>query len=270
MSIASSRPGAVAPSPVNEPNVDSNIDQNTDQPQGSPLIEIPAQQQGQVDLETSQADLAHYLQQHQSWVARCFKPLKVEALDPDSASDAGVKAEVGLEIGQRYRLQFFKIGGLGFELEPSFGVRIWQESETLFRLSSIELPSDEGLPYTVNCEAYFELEQLSLSPDTNSPDTNLNGKASPNSNTNPNSKDPVTRVHWRLELNISMTLPRFLQALPRQMVYGVGSNVVCRVTRTMSDRLTQNVCQDFYRSIGKPGQPYRLVHLSAVNTGKGC
>ncbi len=259
MSIASSRPGAVAPSPVNEPNVDSNIDQHTDQPQGSPLIEIPAHQQGQVDLETSQADLAHYLQQHQSWVARCFKPLKVEALDPAPASDVEANAEVGAEIGQRYRLQFFKIGGLGFELEPSFGVRIWQESENLFRLSSIELPSDEGLPYTVNCEAYFELEELNLSPDSNS-----------NSSANPNSKDPVTRVHWRLELNISMILPRFLQALPRQMVYGVGSNVVCRVTRTMSDRLTQNVCQDFYRSIGRPGQPYHLVHLSSVNTSRGC
>ncbi len=264
MSIASSRPGAVAPSPVNEPNVDSNIDQTTVQTQGSSLIEIPAHQQGQVDLETSQADLAHYLRQHQTWVARCFKPLKVEALDLDPASDPEINtnSEISPEIGQHYRLQFFKIGGLGFELEPSFGVRIWQESESVFRLSSIELPSDEGLPYSVNCEAYFELEELNLSPD-------------PNSNSNPNSKvpntqDPVTRVHWRLELNISMTLPRFLQALPRQMVYGVGSNVVCRVTRTMSDRLTQNVCQDFYRLIGKPGQPYHLIHLSSVNTAKGC
>jgi len=34
---------------------------------------------------------------------------------------------------------------------------------------------------------------------------------------------------------------------------------VQQVTRGLSDRFTDNVCRDFYRSIGRPDCPYRLV-----------
>ncbi len=237
MSIASSRPGAVAPT-LPPTNVDSSFEQS----RGSGSIQISVQQQGQVDLETGQVELAHYLQNHEDWISRCFKPLKVEPLALDFLGHSLPQDDPSSPsvTGHCYRLQFFKIGGLGFELEPSFGVRIWQESDRMFRLSSIKLPSDEGLPYTVGCQAYFGLEQLA-----------------------PDSEQLQTRVHWRLDLDIYMTLPRFLQALPRPMVYRVGSNVVSQVTRSMSDRLTHNVCKDFYRSIGKPNKPYRLVHTSS-------
>lgn len=200
-------------------------------------------QRGQVDLETDRPTLAAYLRNHSEWVGHCFKPLKVDPLE--LAPLLALNPEC--EKGQCYRLQFFRIGGLGFEVEPCFGVRIWDESDTLFRLDSVKLPSDEGLPYRVKCAAFFELEEM----------PQFSGQPT------------LTRVHWTLDLDILMDLPRFLQALPQTMVKNVGSNVINRVTRSMSDRLTHNVCNDFYRSIGKPGQRYRLVHTSAL-PGDGC
>jgi hypothetical protein len=205
MSIASSKP-------VDPPSEIHGMSQQHKESS----VRILAGRQGKVDLETPISPLADYLHAHQSWIERCFKPLKVEVLSPES-----------------YKLQFFRIGGLGFELEPCFGVRIWAEEGYLFRLSSIELPSDAHLPYKVDCQSYFRLEEQ-LTNET-------------------------TRVYWDLKLDIWMALPGFLQALPHPFVHRVGSKVVHRVTRTMSDRLTHNVCSDFYRSIGKPGRKYHLI-----------
>lgn len=205
MSIASSKPAG-------PPSETSRMSQKHKESS----VRILAGRQGKVDLETSISPLSEYLHNHQDWIERCFKPLKVEVLSHDA-----------------YKLQFFRIGGLGFELEPCFGVRIWSEEGYLFRLSSIELPSDAHLPYKVNCQSYFHLEEQ--------PSTEM------------------TRVYWNLKLDIWMALPGFLQALPHALVHRVGSKVVHRVTRTMSDRLTHNVCSDFYHSIGKSGRKYQLI-----------
>jgi hypothetical protein len=193
-------------------------------------IEILADRQGQVDLQTDLPRLADYLQNHRDWIDHCFKPLKVEALSANT-----------------YKLQFFRIGGLGFELEPCFGVKIWADEGNIFRLSSIELPSDAHLPYKVDCQSYFRLEELSRSEGQDQPDQKED------------SHPTLTRVHWDLQLCIQMELPGFLLALPRNLVHRVGTKVVVQVTRSMSDRLTHNVCTDFYKSIGKAGHKYRLV-----------
>jgi len=183
-------------------------------------LDLQAARCGQVDLETDRETLARYLRGHAQWIQRCFRPLQVEALSAET-----------------YRLQFFRIGGLGFELEPSFGVKIWPDKDYRFCLTSIELPGDEGMPYRVSCQADFQLEELQGSL-----------------------KDlPTTRVHWSLHLEIGLALPKFLQVLPRKLVCRVARQVVQQVTRGLSDRFTDNVCRDFYRSIGRPDCPYRLV-----------
>ncbi len=183
-------------------------------------ILIHSGSQGQVDLVTDIETLAIYLRRHSEWIKRCFKPLKVYPLSDET-----------------YKLQFFRMGGLGFELEPCFGVQIWDEPGYLFRLSSIELPSDRDLTYKVTCQSYFQLDDQEAS-----------------------AASPVTRVHWKLQLQIWMELPSFIQVLPAKLVYRVASQVVHRVTRSMSDRLTHNVCADFYRSMGQPQQKYHLIH----------
>jgi hypothetical protein len=183
-------------------------------------LDLQAARCGQVDLETDRETLARYLRGHAQWIQRCFRPLQVEALSAET-----------------YRLQFFRMGGLGFELEPSFGVKIWPDKDYRFCLTSIELPGDEGMPYRVSCQADFQLEELQGSL-----------------------KDlPTTRVHWALHLEIWLALPRFLQVLPRKLVCRVAHQVVQQVTRGLSDRFTDNVCRDFYRSIGRTDCPYRLV-----------
>lgn len=228
MSIASSKPVA--------PNTPQDMpDQTSAQsPSGHPhaldksSVRILAGRQGQVDLETDLSTLAEYLHAHPQWIQRCFKPLKVFPLSEET-----------------YKLQFFRIGGLGFELEPCFGVKIWPEQGNIFWLSSIDLPEEEGLPYTVDCLSYFRLEELD-------PAQHHNGRK-------PASNEPLTRVHWDLKLDIWMQLPGFLQALPYTLVYRVGAQVVHQVTRSMSDRLTHNVCNDFYRSVGKKGRRYKII-----------
>ncbi|MGQ9836455.1 MAG: DUF1997 domain-containing protein [Cyanobacteriota bacterium] len=218
MSIASSKPVV----PVSDGQDNQEVLQS--QYLAKAHLELKTTRRGQVDLETDQETLAHYLRGHSQWIQHCFCPLQVEALSADS-----------------YKLQFFRMGGLGFELEPCFGVKIWPDENHGFRLTSIELPSDAAMPYRVNCQATFRLEELSRSPEGESPQT--------------------TRVHWDLHLEIKLSLPGFLQVLPHNLVRRVANQVVQQVTRSMSDRLTHNICSDFYRSIDRPGCPYRRVSL---------
>ncbi len=216
MSIASSKPAV----PLSEGALSEEGElplEEMEQPPAKTYLDLQAARRGQVDLETDRETLACYLRGHSQWIQRCFRPLQVEPLSSEI-----------------YRLQFFRMGGLGFELEPSFGVKIWPEEDYLFRLTSIELPGDAALPYWVDCRASFRLEELAGSPAT-------------------------TRVHWDLHLNIRLHLPKFLQVLPRKLVQRVGNQVVQQVTRGLSDRFTHNVCSDFYDSIGRPHHPYRLV-----------
>jgi len=216
MSIASSKPAV----PLSEGALSKGGEpllEEMDQPPAKTPLELQAGRRGQVDLETDRETLACYLRGHGQWIQRCFQPLRVEPLSAET-----------------YRLQFFRMGGLGFELEPSFGIKIWPEEDYLFRLTSIELPGDAALPYRVDCQASFRLEELPGSPAT-------------------------TRVHWDLHLDVRLHLPKFLHVLPRQLVQGVGSQVVQQVTRSLSNRFTHNVCSDFYRSVGRPHHPYRWV-----------
>ncbi|GAB4218538.1 MAG: DUF1997 domain-containing protein [Synechococcales cyanobacterium] len=193
-------------------------------PPAQPLVHLVTGRQGQVDLETPVEDLADYLRHHQEWIHRCFKPLKVNPLGEGN-----------------YRLHFFRIGGLGFELEPHFAISIWEEPLHQFRLDSLDLPEDEPLPYHVDCQATFRIEQL--------PDTDR----------------PITRVFWGLVLKIDIELPGFLQVLSRSLVQKVGIKVVNQVTRSMSDRLTHNVCTDFYRSVGKAGYSYHITNITNLD-----
>ncbi|MEN9205145.1 MAG: DUF1997 domain-containing protein [Thermostichales cyanobacterium DRC_bins_46] len=189
-------------------------------PSTDPAVHLVTGRRGEVDLETPVEELAGYLRHHQEWIHRCFKPLKVQPLG-----------------NADYRLQFFRIGGLGFELEPHFAITIWEDPLHCFRLTSLALPEDASLPYQVDCQASFRIEQHSSDP------------------------QPLTRVYWDLTLKIDLELPGFLQVLPRPLVQKVGIKVVNQVTRSMSDRLTHNVCTDFYRSVGKAGRRYYIQRV---------
>ncbi len=201
MSIASSKPAA-------NRSVLETVDERT--LDGGTLDEkhlrVYANQAGEVDLSTSLAPLADYLRAHEQWIEPCFKPLKVTSLSPDS-----------------YQLKFFRMGALGFELEPCFGIQIGSKDDRLFFLHSIPLPGDEDLPYAVDCSSEFRLEERYE-----------NGVA-------------VTRVYWTLHLDIVVELPRFLQVLPRKRVRSVAEALVNQVARRMCNRLTHNICQDYYR-----------------------
>ena len=206
MSIASSKPAANRS--VRE-TVDKGMQDERSLEQGTldgKHLQVYANQAGEVDLSTSLAPLADYLRVHEQWIEPCFKPLTVTPLSAES-----------------YQLKFFRMGALGFELEPCFGIEIGSKGDRLFFLHSIPLPGDDELPYSVDCSSEFRLEERQEK-----------GSA-------------VTRVYWTLHLDIVVELPRFLQVLPRKRVRSVAEALVNQVARRMCNRLTQNICQDYYQ-----------------------
>ncbi|MGK7909774.1 MAG: DUF1997 domain-containing protein [Synechococcus sp.] len=167
-------------------------------------LRVYANQAGEVDMSTPLAPLSDYLRQHEQWIETCFQPLKVTPLSTDS-----------------YMLKFFRMGALGFDLEPCFGIQIGSKGDRLFYLHSIPLSGDSDLPYTVDCTSEFRLDEVG------------------------GQDGPTTRVYWTLHLDIEVELPRFLQVLPRNRVRSVAEALVNQVARRMCNRLTQNICQDY-------------------------
>ncbi|MEM9569127.1 MAG: DUF1997 domain-containing protein [Cyanobacteria bacterium P01_E01_bin.34] len=207
MSIASSKPAANRS--VLETVDNGSQDKGPLERQGDlddKHLRVYADQAGEVDMSTLVAPLAEYLRAHEQWIEPCFKPLKVTSLSSET-----------------YQLKFFRMGALGFELEPCFGIQIGSKSDRLFFLYSIPLPGDDNLPYSVDCSSEFRLEER-----------HEDGAA-------------VTRVNWKLHLDIVVELPRFLQVLPRKRVRSVAEALVNQVARRMCNRLTQNICQDYYQ-----------------------
>ncbi len=235
MSIVSSKP-------VGPPNKSAALSQHESEDPGqvpiNPGFEVESTCQGQVDLQTDAPTFATYLDSHRDWMERCFKPLKVLPLTDDS-----------------YKVQFFRIAGLGLEVEPCFGIQLWSEDRSLFRLRSIELPMEAETPYQITCLSSFRLEPLE-------PASPLSGYSAGGfvRETSRGSSPPMIRVHWHLNLLVGMELPGLVKSLPSAFVHRVASRIVNQVTRSMSERLTRNVCSDFYQTIGQQGQPYRLVN----------
>jgi hypothetical protein len=169
-------------------------------------LQVRVNQAGEVDMATALPPLADYLRNHSQWIEHSFKPLRVF---PRSQT--------------AYELQFFRMGGLGFELEPCFVVEVGSEGDRLFFLRSIEQPSEAERPYAVDCQSFFRLEERT------------------------DTVESSTRIYWTLHLDITIHLPGFLQALPRKRVRAVAEAVANQVARRMCLRLNHNVCNDFYR-----------------------
>jgi len=172
----------------------------------------------QMEMQADAKTVAAYLDAHQDWFRRCAHPMAVEP------------------IGQNgYALLIGQFGSFGYEVEPKIGLDLLPQAEGIYRIETIPIPDYETLGYDVDFQAAMEL--LEISPDDATPS---NGSVT----------HSVTRVQWELDLTVSIQFPRFIHALPKNLIQSTGDRLLRQIVRQVSNRLTHKVLEDFHATHG--------------------
>lgn len=170
------------------------------------------------DAET----VAAYLDQHSEWFRRCAAPMQVAPIGTTG-----------------YVLMVGKYGSLGFELEPKIGLDLLPGAAGVYRIETIPVPDYTPQGYDVDFKAAMELVEHDRSVDDDAEVPNR-----------------LTRVQWQLDLVVSIQFPKFIQALPTNLVHSTGETLLRQIVRQVSRRLTHKVQEDFHstRNLTLPKQ----------------
>jgi hypothetical protein len=162
--------------------------------------------------------VADYLDVHAEWFTRCAQPLKTEPL-----GDNGYVLVIG-----RY-------GSFGYEIEPKVGLHLLPQEAGVYRIETIPVPNYLPAGYDIDFRASMELIEHRDQPANRE-------LALPK----------LTHVQWTLDLTVEVQFPRFIQALPTQMVQRTGDVLLDQVVKQISRRLTKKVQEDFHSSRNLP------------------
>jgi hypothetical protein len=159
--------------------------------------------------------VAAYLDAHRTWFPRCAQPMVTEPIG---------QTGYGVTIG--------RFGSFGYEVEPKVGLDLLPQDQGIYRIQTVPVPGYHPHGYDVDFQAALELVEM---------DSNASGQP-----------DRITHVEWELNLEVMIHFPRFIQALPKQLVQSTGDRLLNQIVRQVSRRLTHKVQQDFHQTAGIP------------------
>jgi hypothetical protein len=162
--------------------------------------------------------VADYLDVHPEWFTRCAQPLKTEPL-----GDNGYVLVIG-----RY-------GSFGYELEPKVGLHLLPAEAGLYRIETIAVPNYQPKGYDIDFRASMALVEHADQPANDELGVTK-----------------LTHVKWDLDLTVTVQFPRFIQALPSNLVERTGNSLLETVVKQISRRLTRKVQEDFHSTRNLP------------------
>jgi hypothetical protein len=146
-----------------------------------------------------------YLDRHSDWFVRCAQPMRVEPI-----------------LTNGYAITIGKFNSSGYVIEPQVGLELLPQDEGVYRIQTIELPSDPVMPYTVDFQAEMRLAEAAA----------------------------TTKVEWHLDLAVEIQFPKFIYKLPRSVIQKTGDQVLKQIVRQVSKSLTKKVQKDFHSTAG--------------------
>jgi Protein of unknown function (DUF1997) len=180
----------------------------------------------QMELCADLRTVSDYFDGHHEWFRRCALPMTVESIGKNS-----------------YALVIGRFGSFGFELEPKIGLDLLPQQEGVYRIETIAIPDYEPTGYDVDFQAAMKLVEVPFQEIGAELEANLPPQPLP---------DKLTRVHWTLELAVTIQFPRFIHTLPKALIQSTGDRLLKQIVRQVSTRLTRKVLEDFHRSKNLP------------------
>ncbi|KJH73320.1 DUF1997 domain-containing protein [Aliterella atlantica] len=121
-----------------------------------------------------------------------------------------------------YALVIGRFGAFGYDVEPKVGLELLPAENNVYRIKTIAIPNYVAPGYDVDFKAVMELVE----------------------------HGEVTKVEWKLDLNVDVQFPKFIHRLPKSVVKNTGDRLLNQIVRQVSRRLTVKVQADFYKSLG--------------------
>ncbi|MBW4695473.1 MAG: DUF1997 domain-containing protein [Lyngbya sp. HA4199-MV5] len=173
-----------------------------------------------MEMASDMHTVAEYLDAHSVWFKSCAQPMVVEPL-----GDNG------------YALVIGRFGSHGYQIEPKIGLHLLPQDHGVYRIETISIPGYVTPGYDVDFRAAMELVEM--------------GAEAPIGLSNRNhASTKMTRVEWQLDLTVSIQFPRFIHALPKNLVQSTGDRLLRQIVRQVSNRLTRKVLEDFHKTHG--------------------
>lgn len=177
---------------------------------------------GYMDLCADAKTVMGYLDTHQGWFRRCAHPLKADPI---------------CENG--YALGVGRVGAFGFSVDPRIGLDLLPQESGIYRINTIPIPDREPQNYEVDFHAVMSLVEKPI------PTEKTVGFV-------------VTSVEWQLDLTVKLQFPKFIHAMPHDLIKRTGDGLLGLVVKRVSKSLTDKVQSDFHKSIGVSALKKRL------------
>jgi len=166
---------------------------------------------GRMEMAADRQTVVQYLDDHRAWFVRCAHPMTADPLGQNG-----------------YALTIGHFGALGYSVEPKVGLDLLPQDHGVYRIETIPVPDYVPPGYDVDFKAALELVELN---------TGESGIA-------------LTQVDWELNLKVWVQFPRFIHALPKQIIQKTGDHLLSQIVRQVSRCLTHKVQEDFHETLG--------------------
>lgn len=203
------------------PNADYSASDESTQPVSEPT-RFYSKFVDSMEMYADRQTVSQYFDVHHEWFRRCAHPMKAELIGANS-----------------YALVIGKYGSFGYEVEPKIGLDLLPQEAGIYRIETVPVPGYTTKGYDVDFRAAMELVELSTQEMT----TVATQVPLP---------DKITQVRWELDLTVFIEFPRFIHALPKNLIQHTGDRMLQQVVKQVSRRLTRKVLDDFHQSHGLP------------------
>ncbi|MDX2100610.1 MAG: DUF1997 domain-containing protein [Leptolyngbyaceae cyanobacterium bins.59] len=175
-----------------------------------------------MELYADTATVAQYFDVHHLWFRRCAHPMQADLIGENA---------YGLTIG-RY-------GAFGYEVEPQIGLNLLPQKEGVYRIETVPIPNQTFQGYEVDFKASMELIEVPVDVVMQN-NWVRDGLIPPK----------MTRIQWDLQLEVMVQFPRFIYALPKNLIRNTGDRLLAQIIRQVSRKLTLKVQDDFHSTVG--------------------
>lgn len=167
------------------------------------------------DIDTVSA----YFAQHREWFQRCSRPMKAFPLGENG-----------------YDLLIGRFGAFGYLVEARIGLDLIPPDEQgLYTIKTIPVPNYTPPGYEVDFQSVMELIPM---PVTEFCDEKTIKKLK--------LPDTITGAKWHLDLAVGVKFPKFILAMSRNLIQRTGDNLLDKIVKQVSHRLTHKTQVDFH------------------------
>lgn len=188
--------------------------------------------QGIMDMYSNLETVADYFDHHEGWFVRCASPMKAEPYGENG-----------------YTLTIGHYGSFGYEVEPKMSVILEPPQNNFYLMYSVYNPEFHHSGYEVDYQSAMNIEEVDSFQAV--PDIEKLYKKKGITNI----PSLITRVNWKLDLEVKVKFPKFIYKLPISLIQTTGDHLLAQIIKQISPRLSYKVQKDFHCRFNLPIPP---------------